>query len=101
MASNSAIQGGTSNRAYFQFGANGDSYINNGRFGLGTSSPTQRLDVVGSSSFSGDVTISTLLTLTPQHPLPTLNLTAGAFAVSSSTPPKPYFYDGTNWNALY
>ena len=95
------IQNSVSTRANIYFGTTGDSWLNNGNFGLGTSSPTQRLTVVGTSSFSGDVTISNLLTLTPQHPLPTLNLTAGAFAVSSSTPPKPYFYDGTNWNALY
>lgn len=95
------IQNSVSARANIYFGSNGNSWLNNGNFGLGTSSPTRRLDVVGSSSFSGDVTISNLLTLTPQHPLPTLNLTAGAFAVSSSTPPKPYFWDGNDWNALY
>lgn len=95
------IQNAVSERANIHFGSNGNSWLNNGNFGLGTSSPTRRLTVVGSSSFSGDVTISNLLTLTPQHPLPTLNLTAGAFAVSSSTPPKPYFYDGTDWRALY
>lgn len=113
MASNSAIQGGTSNRAYFQFGANGDSYINNGRFGIGTSLPSASLDVrgtarvigsliaTGSVSFSGSVTISDVLILTPQHPLPSVNLSVGSFAVSSSTPPKPHFWDGTSWNALY
>jgi hypothetical protein len=101
LSSNSAIQGGTSGRAYFWFGATGDSYINNGRFGIGTSSPTQRLDVVGSASFTGNVTISNVLTLTPQHPLPSVNLSVGSFAVSSSTPPKPHFWDGTSWNALY
>jgi hypothetical protein len=25
----------------------------------------------------------------------------GSFAVSASIPPKPYFWDGTDWNALY
>lgn len=43
---------------------------------------------------------SSILTLTPVNPLPT-NVLTGTFAVSSSTPPKPYFWDGTDWNALY
>jgi hypothetical protein len=49
---------------------------------------------------SGSATISSVLTLTPQDPLPT-GVPTGSFAVSSSVPPKPYFYDGTAWNALY
>lgn len=43
---------------------------------------------------------SSVLTLTPQNPLP-LGVPTGSFAVSASSPPVPYFYDGTNWNALY
>ena len=46
------------------------------------------------------VTISNILTLTPIHPLPS-GVATGSFAVSSSSPPKPYFYNGTSWNALY
>jgi hypothetical protein len=49
---------------------------------------------------SGSATISNVLTLTPQDPLPS-GVPTGSFAVSSSAPPKPYFYDGTTWNALY
>jgi hypothetical protein len=49
---------------------------------------------------SGSATISNVLTLTPQSPLPS-GVPTGSFAVSSSAPPKPYFYDGTTWNALY
>jgi hypothetical protein len=49
---------------------------------------------------TGSVTISNILTLTPQSPLPS-GVATGSFAVSSSVPPKPYFYDGTTWNALY
>jgi hypothetical protein len=49
---------------------------------------------------SGSATISSILTLTPQDPLPS-GVPTGSFAVSSSAPPKPYFYDGTTWNALY
>jgi hypothetical protein len=44
--------------------------------------------------------VNGILTLTPQNPLPS-NLPTGSFAVSSSIPPKPYFWDGSNWNALY
>jgi hypothetical protein len=43
---------------------------------------------------------TSLLTLTPIHPLPNAPAT-GTFAVSSSSPPKPYFYNGTSWNPLY
>jgi hypothetical protein len=52
------------------------------------------------STITGSLSISNVLTLTPQHPLP-LGVATGSFAVSSSIPPKPYFYDGTTWNALY
>ena len=60
------------------------------------------LNTSGSFSglFTGDVTISNILTLTPQDPLPS-GVATGSFAVSSSVPSKPYFYDGTTWNALY
>jgi len=43
---------------------------------------------------------TSILTLIPQHPLPG-GVSTGTFAVSASTPPKPYFYNGTSWNALY
>jgi hypothetical protein len=65
-----------------------------------------RLDVSGSAritnglTLTGSATISNILTLTPQTPLPS-GVATGSFAVSSSAPPKPYFYDGTSWNALY
>jgi len=71
-----------------------------------TSSFALKIENSGSTSLmnisnDGNVTINNFLTLTPQHPLPTLNIQTGSFAVSSSTPPRPYFYDGTSWNALY
>ncbi len=52
------------------------------------------------TTISGSVTVSSVLTLSPQTPLPS-GVPTGSFAVSSSVPPKPYFYDGTTWNALY
>jgi len=80
--------------------------IINGNVGIGTITPSYKLDVSGSGNFTdnltvtGSATISNILTLTPQDPLPAGSPT-GSFAVSSSAPPKPYFYDGTVWNALY
>ena len=62
-----------------------------GYFGIGTSTPSSSLHISGASA---------VLTLTPQDPLPS-GVPTGSFAVSSSAPPKPYFYDGTTWNALY
>ncbi len=56
--------------------------------------------ITGSLTVTGSTTISNILTLTPQNPLPSGSPT-GSFAVSSSVPPKPYFYDGASWNALY
>ncbi len=46
------------------------------------------------------LTTTSILTITPQHPLAT-DVAIGSFAVSSSSPPKPYFWDGISWNALY
>jgi hypothetical protein len=51
---------------------------------------------------SGSVAVKAgeVLTLAPVHPLPN-SIATGSFAVSGSTPPKPYFWDGSSWNALY
>ena len=54
------------------------------------------LQVTGSISVTG----SAILTLTPQNPLPS-GVATGSFAVSSSIPAKPYFWDGSTWQALY
>jgi hypothetical protein len=62
-----------------------------GNVGIGISTPSSSLHISGASA---------VLTLTPQTPLPS-GVPTGSFAVSSSIPPKPYFYDGTAWNALY
>jgi hypothetical protein len=52
---------------------------------------------------SGVVAVLTndVLTLIPQDPLPAANLNPYSFAVSGSSPAKPYFSDGSTWNALY
>ena len=49
---------------------------------------------------TGSLNISNIVTLTPQDPLPS-GVPTGSFAVSSSSPPKPYFWDGSSWNSLY
>jgi hypothetical protein len=54
----------------------------------------------GSLNTSGSISLNNILTITPQHPLPS-GIATGSFAVSSSVPPKPYFFNGTSWNALY
>lgn len=44
------------------------------------------------------------LEMTPIAPLSTVDtgsIIPGTFAVSASNPLKPYFWDGSNWNALY
>ena len=52
-------------------------------------------------TINGDLTVSgsQVLTLQPTHPLPT-GVATGSFAVSASTPPRPYMWDGSSWYAL-
>ena len=69
----------------------GNIIVNGGSVGIGISTPSSSLHISGASA---------VLTLSPQTPLPS-GVPTGSFAVSSSVPPKPYFYDGTTWNALY
>ena len=60
------------------------------------------VNIYRDTTLNGSLTVSgsEVLTLTPTHPLPSSPST-GSFAVSGSTPPIPYFYDGSSWNALY
>ena len=53
------------------------------------------LTVVGNTTISGSVNISTIMTLAPQSTLPTG--TTGSLAVSGSS---LYFYNGTAWKAV-
>jgi hypothetical protein len=55
------------------------------------------VDQATSSSYLSE---TSLISLTPQHPLP-IDAPTGSFAVSSSRPPIPYFWDGDVWRALY
>ena len=52
-------------------------------------------------SITGSVNITNVLRLTAQSPLPAASSVPNSFAVSASTPTKPYYSDGTSWNALY
>jgi hypothetical protein len=52
-------------------------------------------------AITGSVSITNVLKLTAQHPLPTASSVPNSFAVSASTPTVPYYSDGTSWNALY
>jgi len=86
---------GSSNSALLEIDSpavNNILYVSgSGNVGIGTSTPASSLHISGASA---------VLTLSPQDPLPS-GVPTGSFAVSSSAPPKPYFYDGTTWNALY
>jgi hypothetical protein len=63
--------------------------------------PTDTHPMTGSLNISGSVNISNVLQLSPLNPLPAAASFPNSFAVSASAPNKPYFSDGTNWNALY
>jgi hypothetical protein len=66
-----------------------------GKVGINIVTPTHTLDV------SGSARITDILILPPRHPLPSGQPT-GSFAVSGSNGNcKPYFYNGSNWNALF
>ena len=49
---------------------------------------------------TGSISATNILSLTPQHPLPS-GVPTGSFAVSASVPPRPFFWNGSSWNALY
>lgn len=55
-----------------------------------------------SASFITNVYVSPahILTLGPRHPLPSVGIPTGSFAVSASAPPRPYMWDGATWYAL-
>lgn len=65
----------------------------------GGADDSNRKDVL--TVFTSSVTINNILVIVPQHPLPSSGVLTGSFAVSASVPPKPYFYNGTTWTALY
>jgi len=89
------IASGTGQTVVGQFNVSNTSDVFTVGGGANNASRKNVLSVTTSS-----VTINNILTLTPQASLPT-GVPAGTFIVFNSTPPKPYFYDGVNWNPLY
>lgn len=83
-------------------GIEGSSLILTGGDAVGDASIPGDLILKGGSgsAYEGIVEVQTLFRLKPMHPLPTPGNDC-VFAISSSIPPKPYFYDGISWNSLY
>jgi hypothetical protein len=80
----------------WEFGGTQRSVVNiTGSIGVGITTPSASVHI------SSSLGLAPILAITPHHPLPTTNIPTGSFMVSSSTPPKPFFWDGTTWNALY
>ena len=82
--------------------------IPSGSVAIGKTTANATLDINGSVVITGSFTIATasftqFITLTPQNPLPSTGSTPqGTFAVSGSGANcKPYFFNGTNWTALF
>jgi len=80
----------------WEFGGVQRSVVNiTGSIGVGITTPSASIHI------SSSLGLAPILAITPHHPLPTTNIPTGSFMVSSSIPPKPFFWDGTTWNALY
>ena len=88
---------GLSNFDEYNFGINLPTYFKDD---LHISGSVKIVPKDGTLIISGSTTLDQVLTLTPFDPLPD-SFPTGSFAVSSSNPPKPYFWDGISWNALY
>jgi hypothetical protein len=80
----------------WEFGGTQRSVVNiTGSIGVGITTPSASIHI------SSSLGLAPMLTITPHHPLPTTNVPTGTFMVSASTTPKPFFWDGSSWNALY
>jgi hypothetical protein len=97
IGANTSLKLSTNSKERITIENNGGIIINSGSQ---ATAPTV-LQVTGSSSFTGSVTISDILTITPRTTTPT-GVASGSFIVSGSgVTIKPYFWDGSAWNALY
>jgi hypothetical protein len=64
-----------------------------GNIGIGTNLPASQLHITGANA---------IFTLSPIHPLPLANVPSASFATSGSNADlKPYFWNGSSWNALF
>ena len=59
------------------------------------------IELFRNTTITGSVSITSVLTLTPNDPLPTSQLTGSISVSGSGADCKPYFYNGTTWNALF
>jgi hypothetical protein len=79
--------------------------VYNNRIIIADGQGNQIISTSGSiTTISGSLNVTgsgAIFTLQPQSPLPTVGIPTGSFAVSSSIPAKPFFWDGSVWNALY
>lgn len=85
---------------YSSLSTNNSIYYNPSEETLYASNFRGNLDGIAASANVAYAYSSNVLTITPQSPLPT-GVPIGSFAVSSSNPPKPYFWDGISWKSLY
>jgi len=67
---------------------------NNADVGIGTATPTAKLEV------SGSVVISDILTLEPTHPAPTSAPSGSIISSGSGAELKPYFWNGSTWTSM-
>ena len=95
-ATHTAVGTGNKLLQTWEFGGVQRSVVNiTGSIGVGITTPSASIHI------SSSLGLPPMLALTPHHPLPTTGVPTGSFMVSASVPPKPFFWDGTTWNALY
>jgi hypothetical protein len=72
------------------------------KIGINNANPSQTLDVDGGFVCSGSVSVRDVLTITPQQSTTSSSILCHTHLLyHASTPPVPYFSNGTSWTALY
>jgi hypothetical protein len=59
-----------------------------------------KIELFRNTTITGSVSITSVLTLTPNDPLPTSQPTGSISVSGSGADCKPYFYNGTTWTSL-
>jgi hypothetical protein len=59
-----------------------------------------KIELFRNTTITGSVSITSVLTLTPNDPLPTSQPTGSISVSGSGADCKPYFYNGTAWTSL-